>query len=172
MRIFSMDPDGFSDRLRDTPFLLILFSSRENHLCRQTEELLAEVAAAYPGLPAETVCVEETPVLAKAYVIRVLPTLLLFRNGELLCRWTGELSATEILPGLQNILQVPGPADADTGKIPLPAPTVLPFGAVLPASDRYSGMAHLHREAGFGILAESGPADSLYASLSSPRELW
>lgn len=77
--------------------------------------VLEEVSAARPDVPVGMVNVEEEPDLARAFVVRRTPAFLLWKNGELHSRWTGEVPAGVILDAVAaesaEFPEPPRPAD-------------------------------------------------------------
>lgn len=79
------------DILVATPDKLILvdFFATWCGPCKMLAPVLEEVSADYPEVAFVKVDVDESEELARRYGIRVIPTLVLLRNGEVLLTETG-----------------------------------------------------------------------------------
>ena len=79
------------DILVATPDKLILvdFFATWCGPCKMLAPVLEEVSADYPEVTFVKVDVDESEELARRYGIRVIPTLVLLRNGEVLLTETG-----------------------------------------------------------------------------------
>ena len=69
--------------------------------CRMLAPVLEEVAAAHPDVSVVKVDVDENMALAAAFQIESIPTLLVFRNGQLADRSVGLVSKADILRLMQ-----------------------------------------------------------------------
>ena len=69
--------------------------------CRMLAPVLEEVAAAHPDVSVVKVDVDENMTLAAAFQIESIPTLLVFRNGQLANRSVGLVSKADILRLMQ-----------------------------------------------------------------------
>jgi len=82
---------------------LVLFDSAWRRPRRRAEEQTAHIAARH-GLPALSVAVEDCPDLAHRYAVAGVPSLLLFRNGQLAARRIGELSERDLEAWIETLL--------------------------------------------------------------------
>ena len=64
--------------------------------CRMLAPVLEEVSAAHPELTVAKVDVDENMQLAAAYGVESIPTLLVFKNGQLVNKSIGFISQPEI----------------------------------------------------------------------------
>ena len=89
---------GEFEAARDEGGVVIVdFFTRSCVLCRKVGPMVAAAAAgAGDGLAAFRIDAEEAPDLAMEYEVRGVPTLLLFRRGELIDRKVGFATATEL----------------------------------------------------------------------------
>ena len=69
--------------------------------CRMLASVLEEVAAAHPDVSVVKVDVDENMALAAAFQIESIPTLLVFRNGQLVNRSVGLISREDVLKLVQ-----------------------------------------------------------------------
>lgn len=65
--------------------------------CKMIAPLVHEVADEHPEIKVVKINVDDEMDLAKKYRVMSIPTLLVFKNGELVKRHVGELSKDEIL---------------------------------------------------------------------------
>jgi thioredoxin 1 len=82
---------------------LVLFDSAWRHPRQRAEEQTAHIAARY-GLPVLSVAVEDCADLAHRYGVAGVPSLLLFRNGQLAARRIGELSERDLEDWIATVL--------------------------------------------------------------------
>jgi thioredoxin 1 len=81
---------NFEDLKQSLPLLLVDFSANWCSACKMMEPILDKVAGDFSGVATiAKVDVEENASLASQYSIRTIPALLLFKNGELVKRYTG-----------------------------------------------------------------------------------
>lgn len=64
--------------------------------CRMLDPILDELSKEYPDVTFESVDIEEQPEVARQFAIRSVPTLMLFKSGELLDTRIGAASKAEI----------------------------------------------------------------------------
>ena len=69
--------------------------------CRMLAPVLEEVVAAHPDVSVVKVDVDENMALAAAFQIESIPTLLVFRNGQLVNKSVGLVSKADILRLMQ-----------------------------------------------------------------------
>jgi thioredoxin 2 len=73
--------------------------------CRIISPLLEQLASEYAGrLKVGKLNVDENPLTASQYAIQSIPTLLLFKDGQLVDRLVGALPRSEIERRLTSIL--------------------------------------------------------------------
>jgi thioredoxin 1 len=82
---------------------LVLFDSAWRRPRQRAEEQTAHIAARY-GLPVLSVAVEDCPDLAHRYAVAGVPSLLLFRNGQLAARRIGELGERDLEDWIETLL--------------------------------------------------------------------
>ena len=145
MPISHLNADSFGDFVSHPTPVLVDFYADWCGPCQRMSAVLDEVSAARPALPVGKVNVDAEPDLARAYVVRSIPTLLLLKNGEVTDRWTGDQTSGTILTAVdQESMEQPehdamtsraAPALHDYGSHTMPrlysAPlSGLPFGTV------------------------------------------
>ncbi|MBQ8640657.1 MAG: thioredoxin family protein [Clostridia bacterium] len=102
MPITQINADSFGDFVNCTTPVLVDFYADWCGPCQRMSAVLDEVSAARPALPVGKVNVDQEPDLARAYVVRSIPTLLLLKNGEVADRWTGEQTSGTILTAVDQ----------------------------------------------------------------------
>ena len=109
MPISHLDADSFGEFVdSDTPVLVDFYAESCPHSLAMTT-VLDTVAAARPALPVGKVNVDTEPDLTNAYVVRTTPTILLMKNGDISCRFTGETGADVLLSAIdQEYRESPG----------------------------------------------------------------
>ena len=102
MPISHLDADSFGRFVdSDTPVLVDFYAE----YCPRSLAMAAvidEVAAARPALSVGKVNVDTEPDLTNAYVVRTTPTILLMKNGDISCRFTGETGADTLLSAVDS----------------------------------------------------------------------
>jgi thioredoxin 1 len=86
-----IDESSFAERVlgADRP-VIVDFGARWCAPCKQLERVLGEVEPAYAGrVEVFSVDVDDAPALAQRYGVRSMPTLLGFRNGEVVAQQVG-----------------------------------------------------------------------------------
>jgi len=77
--------DGFDDLLARPGDLLVMFSAPWCAVCRGLAPDLAELGAGLgPNLQIAEVSVDDSPALARRFGVQSVPTVLMFRDGQLL----------------------------------------------------------------------------------------
>ena len=87
--------------LRDSGTVLVDFWATWCGPCRMLAPILEELSGQHPELKIVKVDVDENRNLALQYGIESIPTLLVFRNGQLVNRSVGLVSQPEILRLMQ-----------------------------------------------------------------------
>ena len=84
---------------------LVLFDASWRGPRQQAEEQTAGIADRH-GIAVLSVDVEECSELARRYLVAGVPSLLLFRNGQLIARRIGELSDRDLEDWIERLLAV------------------------------------------------------------------
>lgn len=85
--------------------VLMEFRTRTCSFCREEALILEELAEVFAGkVEFRTVDAEMDPKLAEKYVIFTVPTVIIERDGKLVERWNGFVSAEELERALKDVL--------------------------------------------------------------------
>jgi len=97
-QIVHLSDDSFeSDVLKAEGLTLVDFWAEWCGPCKMIAPILDEVAAEYAGkLTIAKLNIDENPATAPKYGIRGIPTLLLFKNGEVVATKVGALSKGQL----------------------------------------------------------------------------
>lgn len=90
--IFGATDQNFATLLSTTTPLLVSFGTNWCPACKLMEPILSELATEFSGLATVAkIDAEDNSNLISDYGIRNVPSILLFKNGQLLQRFTGAL---------------------------------------------------------------------------------
>ena len=93
MSIMSLNQENFSDNISKTSPVLVDFWAAWCGPCHMLSPVVEELSQDHPEI---TFNVDEAPELAQQYHISAIPTLLLFRDGELVDTSVGVKSKAEL----------------------------------------------------------------------------
>ncbi len=96
MSIPSLDLNTFDAKLAAGKPVLVDFWATWCGPCHMLSPLVEELAQSHPEIDFAKVDVDRTPELAQRYQISAIPTLLLFRDGEVADRSVGVRSMREL----------------------------------------------------------------------------
>ena len=71
--------------------------------CRMLDPILEDLSKEHPGVTFESIDIEKQPEVARQFAIRSVPTLMIFKNGELLDTRIGAASKAEIKRMLESV---------------------------------------------------------------------
>lgn len=98
MSVKHLKTEEFDATMDGTPLAMVDFWAPWCGPCRMLGPVMEELAAQYEGKAlVAKVNVDEEPELARQYRIMSIPTLMVFRSGELVRRETGGRSKEEII---------------------------------------------------------------------------
>jgi thioredoxin 1 len=96
----------FEDLIKSNLPVLVDFSAQWCAPCRMMPPILKEIKAHFGDkIRIITIDVDKNPKIAAKYQIQAVPTLILFRNGEVLWRQAGVVPARELIPLLKYYIQ-------------------------------------------------------------------
>jgi thioredoxin 1 len=72
--------------------------------CRMMEPVLEEIAAEYPNLTVAKLNVDENPTTATKFDVLSIPTLLVFKNGEVVKKLVGAMPKKRLADELASVL--------------------------------------------------------------------
>jgi thioredoxin 1 len=114
--IFNLLPltEEYFDLTKDaTPILLVKFETARCGACKMLQPILIQLARAYSGkVTFATIDVESNPSLMASYKITSLPTLVLFKDGQLQNRYIGVVAKKVIANDIERMLQDPSSVSA------------------------------------------------------------
>lgn len=96
MSIPSLDQNTFDAKLKSGKPVLVDFWATWCGPCYRLSPLVEELAQKHPEIDFAKVDVDRAPELAQRYQIGAIPTLLLFRDGEIAGRSVGARSMQEL----------------------------------------------------------------------------
>jgi thioredoxin 1 len=96
MSIMSLNQENFSDNISKTSPVLVDFWAAWCGPCHMLSPVVEELSQDHPEITFAKVNVDEAPELAQQYHISAIPTLLLFRDGELVDTSVGVKSKAEL----------------------------------------------------------------------------
>ncbi len=98
--------EKFNDLINGNTPVLVDFSAEWCAPCRMMPPILKQVKSHFGDrIRIITVDVDRNPVVAQKYGIRSVPTLILFKNGQILWRAPGAIPANQLIPVLGNYIQ-------------------------------------------------------------------
>jgi thioredoxin len=98
----------FDATLASHEFVLVDFFATWCPPCQVLLPILDAVAPEFEGkLSFAKLNVDEAPKLSTQFSVRTVPTLMLFRNGQLVRRHSGVLQRAELRHWLQQVLETP-----------------------------------------------------------------
>lgn len=96
MSVMSLNQENFSDNISKTSPVLVDFWAAWCGPCHMLSPVVEELSQDHPEITFAKVNVDEAPELAQQYHISAIPTLLLFRDGELVDTSVGVKSKAEL----------------------------------------------------------------------------
>lgn len=96
MSVMSLNKENFSDKISGTSPVLVDFWAAWCGPCHMLSPVVEELSQDHPEITFAKVNVDEAPELAQQYHISAIPTLLLFRDGELVDTSVGVKSKAEL----------------------------------------------------------------------------
>ena len=96
MSIMSLNQENFSDNISKTSPVLVDFWAAWCGPSHMLSPVVEELSQDHPEITFAKVNVDEAPELAQQYHISAIPTLLLFRDGELVDTSVGVKSKAEL----------------------------------------------------------------------------
>ena len=96
MSIMSLNQENFSDNISKTSPVLVDFWAAWCGPCHMLSPVVEELSQDHPEITFAKVNVDEAPELAQQYHISAIPTLRLFRDGELVDTSVGVKSKAEL----------------------------------------------------------------------------
>ena len=97
--------EKFNDLINGNTPVLVDFSAEWCAPCRMMPPILKQLKSHFGDrLRIITVDVDRNPFVAQKYVIRGVPTLILFRNGQILWRQAGVIPANQLIPILSRFI--------------------------------------------------------------------
>ena len=98
-----------SEALQATGLVLVDFWAPWCGPCRMIAPILVQIGASYNGeLKIVKLNVDENPQTAQAYGIRSIPTLILFKNGEIVDKLIGALPKHQLEAKINRALHLEG----------------------------------------------------------------
>src|SRR5579863_6383900 len=94
---------SFADTVRARRFAIVDFSATWCPPCRTFEPVFAAAAARHPDVQFATVNTDDEPDLAVELDVRAQPTIVVFRDGEVVYKQVGAMSATKFEGLIQRI---------------------------------------------------------------------
>lgn len=106
MSVISINDDTFKEIVLNSPLpVLVDFWAEWCGPCRALSPVLEEFASELDGeMTVVKVNVDESPKIATEYSVRGIPTLLLFKDGELQATKVGGLTKTQLKTFVENHL--------------------------------------------------------------------
>ncbi|WP_343190308.1 thioredoxin TrxA [Buchnera aphidicola (Mollitrichosiphum nigrofasciatum)] len=106
-KIINLTDDNFNEKvLQEKKMILVDFWAEWCAPCKLLQPILEEIAEEfYKKIKIAKINIDLHPLTAPKYSIRGIPTLLLFKNGELLSTKVGALSKNQLIDFLQNNLK-------------------------------------------------------------------
>ena len=102
-----MKTDELKTLINSNPVLLIDFYADWCEPCKMLDGILDEVALNLTGkVHILKVDVDESDEIKNEYDIRSIPTLMLFKNGEMIWRMAGFLMAPELIRKIEALIEV------------------------------------------------------------------
>jgi len=92
MADINLNGENFDETVKNTPFLVVDLWAEWCGPCKMIAPFLDTIAGKYPDkMKLAKVDVDEHPALAEKFQVTGIPTLLIFKNGELAGRLTGAM---------------------------------------------------------------------------------
>ena len=104
-QLLSLEPDALARTLQARPkALLVLFSAQWCGPCKTYKPIVERVTAETDGAALLVVDCDTSTELATQFGIRAVPTLLCFRDGELVAQQTGAMVEPQLRSLLRELL--------------------------------------------------------------------
>ncbi len=98
--------EKFSDLINGDKPILVDFSAQWCAPCRMMPPILKQIKEHFgEKIRIITVDVDRNPVVSQRYNIRSVPTLILFRKGQILWQQSGVVPANQLIPVLSYYIQ-------------------------------------------------------------------
>lgn len=94
--MYEITEQNLPQLLQEHPFLVVDLGAEWCGPCKALSPILDRVAHNHPDIGMGKVNVDEHPAISLQYGIRSIPTLLFFRNGELVLKHVGMINEPQL----------------------------------------------------------------------------